>query len=44
MPFAVMCMDLESQIIQKEKNKYRIMFLICGIKKKGTDELLAKQK
>ena len=27
---------------QKEKNKYHIISLICGIKKSGTDELIYK--
>ena len=27
---------------QKEKNKYCIISLICGIKKNGTDELIYK--
>ena len=39
-------MDLEtviqSEVSQKEKNKYRILTHICGIKKNGTDELICK--
>ena len=39
-------MDLEiviqSEVSQKEKNKYRIILLICGIWKNGTDELNCK--
>ena len=35
MPFAVTWIDLEiviqSEVSQKEKDKYRIMWLICGI-------------
>ena len=35
LPFAAMWMDLEtviqSEVIQKEKNKYHIIHLICGI-------------
>ena len=35
-------MDLEtviqSEVSQKEKNKYRILTHICGIQKNGTDE------
>ena len=39
-------MDLEtviqSEVNQKEKNKYRILMHICGIQKNGTDELVCK--
>ena len=39
-------MDLEtviqSEVSQKEKNKYRILMHICGIKKNGIDELICK--
>ena len=39
-------MDLEtviqSEVSQKEKNKYRILMHICGIEKNGTDELICK--
>ena len=46
MPFAEMWMDLEtviqSEISQKEKNKYRILTHIRGIKKNGTDELICE--
>ena len=39
-------MDLEtviqSEVSQKEKNKYRILMHICGIQKNGTDEVLCK--
>ena len=39
-------MDLEtviqSKVSQKEKNKYHIILLICGIQKNGTDELIGK--
>ena len=39
-------MDLEtviqSEVSQKEKNKYRILSLICGIQKNDTDELTCK--
>ena len=42
--FAEMWMDLEtviwSEVSQKDKNKYHIISLICGIKKNGTDELI----
>ena len=45
-PFAEMWMDLEtvtqSEVSQKEKNKYRIISLICGIQKNGIDELICK--
>ena len=41
-------MDLEtviqSEVSQKEKNKYRILMHICGIQKNGTDEPFARQK
>ena len=46
MPFAAIWMDLEivmqSELSQKEKNKYCIISLICGIQKNGTDELIGK--
>ena len=39
-------MDLEtviqSEVSQKEKNKYRIISLICGMLKNGTDEPICK--
>ena len=39
-------MDLEtviqSEVSQKEKNKYRILTHICGIQKSGTDEPILK--
>ena len=39
-------MDLEtvtqSEVSQKEKNKYRILMHICGIYKNGTDEPVCK--
>ena len=39
-------MDLEtvipSEVNQKEKNKYSIIFLTCGIYKNETDELISK--
>ena len=39
-------MDLEtviqSEISQKEKNKYRLLTHICGIQKNGTDEPVCK--
>ena len=41
-----MWMDLEtviqSEVSQKEKNKYGILRHICGIQKNGTDELVCK--
>ena len=41
-----MWMDLEtviqSEVSQKEKNKYRISTHICGIQKNGTDEPVCK--
>ena len=46
MPFAATWMDLEiviqSEISQKEKDKYRIISLLCGIQKNGTDEFICK--
>ena len=46
MPFAATWMDLEnviqSEVSQKEKNKYHMILLICGIQKCGTDELIGK--
>ena len=39
-------MDLEtviqSEVSQKEKNKYRILMHICGLQKNGTDEPVCK--
>ena len=41
-------MDLEtviqSEVSQKEKNKYRILTYICGIQKNGTDEPVCKSE
>ena len=41
-----MWMDLgsviQSEVNQKEKNKYRILKHICGIQKNGIDELICK--
>ena len=46
MPFAATWMDLEtviqSEVSQKEKNKYRIIMHICGIQKNGIDDLSCK--
>ena len=46
MPFAVTQLDLEtiidSEISQKETDKYRIISLICGIQKNDKDELIFK--
>ena len=45
-PFVEMWMDLEiviqSEVSWKEKNKYRVIPLLCGIQKNGTDELTGK--
>ena len=45
-PFAEIWIDLEtviqSEVSQKEKNKYRMISLICGIQKNGTDDLICK--
>ena len=39
-------MDLESvtqtEVNQKEKNKYHILVPICGVQKNGTDDLICK--
>ena len=39
-------MDLEtviqSEVSQKEKNKYRILTHVCGTQKNGTDELVCR--
>ena len=44
--FVEMWLDLEtviqSEVSQKEKNKYRILMHICGMQKNGTDELVCK--
>ena len=44
--FAETWMDLEtviqSEVSQKEKNKYRILTHLCGIQKNGTHELVCK--
>ena len=44
--FAEMWMDLEtvtqSEVSQKEKNKYCTLTLICRIQKNGTDESICK--
>ena len=45
-PFEETWIDLEtviqSEVSQKEKNKYHIISLTCGIWKHGTDELICK--
>ena len=44
--FAETWMDLEtviqSEVSQKEKNKYHILMHICGIQKNGLDDLICK--
>ena len=44
--FAETWMDLEtviqSEVSQKEKNKYRILMYICGIWENGRDELVCR--
>ena len=46
MPFTATWMDLESviqsEVSQKEKNKYHILTHICGIQKNGIDDLICK--
>ena len=34
--------QIKSSTAQKEKNKYHIVSLICGICENGTDELICK--
>ena len=45
-PFGATWMDLEiiilSEVSQTEKNKYHMTFLICGIQKNDTNELIYK--
>ena len=33
---------IQSEVSQKEKNKYRILMQICGILKNGTDEPIGR--
>ena len=33
---------IQSEVSQKEKNKYRALMHICGIQKNGTDEPICK--
>ena len=46
MPLEETCMDLEtviqSEVRQKEKDKYHILMHIYGIKKDGTDERVCR--
>ena len=46
MPFVATWMDLEivilSEVSQTEMDKYRMISLICGIFKNGTNELIYK--
>ena len=48
MPFAVTCMNLEmiirSEVSQKEKDKYHMLSLICGIENMTQMNLAMKQK
>ena len=48
MPFAATWMDLEililSKVSQIEKDKYHMIWLICGILKNDTTEVIYKQK
>ena len=48
MPFAATWMDLDmvilSDVSQKEKGKYHMISLICGILKKDTNELINKRE
>ena len=46
--FIVRWMDpesvIQSAVSQKEKNKYCVILLICGIQKNDTDELICKEE
>ena len=46
MPFAAASMDLEivvlSEVNQTEKDKHHMISPICGVFKKGTNELICK--
>ena len=33
---------IQTEVSQKEKDKYHIISLICGIEKNSTDELISK--
>ena len=48
MPFVATWMDLEtviqSEVSQKEKNKYRMLAHICGTQKNGTDEPVCREE
>ena len=33
---------MQNEVSQKEKNKYHIILLICGIQKNDTDEFICK--
>ena len=48
MPFAAASIDLEtvvlSEVNQTEKDKYHVISPICGVFKKGANELICKQK
>ena len=33
---------IQSEVSQKEKNKYRLLTHVCGVKKNGTDELVCR--
>ena len=45
-PFAEMWIDLESviqsEVSQKETNKYRMLMRVCGVQKNGTDNPIHK--
>ena len=45
-PFAEMWMDpetvIQNEVSQKEKSKYHVLMLICGIQKNGTDDFICK--
>ena len=35
---------IKSEVSQKEKNKYHVILLICGIWKNGTDKFICKRE
>ena len=48
MPFTETWMDLEKviqrEVTQKEKNKYHVISITCGILKNGTDKLICNEE
>ena len=35
---------IKSEVSQKEKNKYHVILLVCGIWKNGTDKFICKRE